>query len=222
MGSRGGRDMLNYLKRLWTWLKEGRYLFLFLILLLFPVFMNQLDRISIGFGLQDNIRIYGLALQITGTYFVIKSLSGKLNLFEGYGLGMFLINYLKRFPLKRKSKSVVIKGETADYSSKANNARVRVSPKEDLKEVIKYFEKEINHLYGQLKETHRELNNSIGAVKRRVSEIDSKFEQKINETNKKIKLSSVSNVWEEIFGIACLILGVILATVPDYVSRFLQ
>jgi hypothetical protein len=184
--------------------------------------MRYLDKIPIGYGLLDNIRIYGLALQITGTIYVIKSLSGKLNLFEGYGLGRFLINYLKRFPLKRKSKSVNFNVDPARMSTSAKDVRIRVSPKEDLKEVITYFEEEISYLHSKLKETSRELNNSIGAVKRRVSEIDRKFEQKIDETNKKIKSSSVSNVWEEIFGIACLILGVILATVPDYVSRLLQ
>ena len=214
--------MLTYFRRLWDWLKEGKYLFLFILLFLLPFFMRYLDKIPLGYGLQDNIRIYGLALQITGTIFVIKSLSGKLNLFEGYGLKGFILDYFKRFPFKTKRDAVMFNVDPARMSLRGKDVRVRVSPKEDLKEVIKYFEEEISYLHSQLKETNRELNKSISSVSTRVSQIDSKFEQKIDETNKKIKSSTVSNVWEEIFGIACLILGVILATVPDYVSRFLQ
>lgn len=213
--------MLNYFRRLWNWLREGKYLYFFFLLFSLPMFMSHLDEIPIGYGIQDNIRVYGLALQITGTVLVIKSLSGKLNLFEGYGLRGFLRNYFNKFPLKVKRESVIFNVDPARMSSRAKGARVRVSPKEDLKEVINYFEEEIRYLHSQLKETRRELDSSIGAVKRRVSEIDTKFERKIIETNKKIKSSSVSNVWEEIFGIACLILGVILATVPDYVSSIL-
>lgn len=213
--------MLTYCKRLWEWLKEGKYLYIFLILLLFSVFMNQLDRIPIGFGLEDNLRIYGLALQITGTYFVIRALSGKLNLFEGYGLKGFVRDYFKRFPCRLKKKSASVTIEPGKIVLRGGEVRVKGTPKEDLKEVIKYFQEEINFLHRELKKTHRELNNSIGAVKKSVNEIDGKFEQKITETNHKIKSSTVSNVWEEIFGIACLILGVILATVPDYVSSFL-
>ncbi len=70
-----------------NWIKEGKYLFFFIIIFLVTFLLDSIQ-IS-NFGTDDIIRFYGLLLQLTGTITVIYSLKGKLLIFKGYGLRKF-------------------------------------------------------------------------------------------------------------------------------------
>jgi hypothetical protein len=66
------------MKRLLTWLYAGRFIFLFLLIL---IAVRLVTQINLGLNPIDNIKIYGLVLQIIGALTIIYSLKQKLILF---------------------------------------------------------------------------------------------------------------------------------------------
>ena len=99
---------MNYLRRLADWLLEGKFLYLFIILI---ILLFQLDRLDIGLKLVDKIRVYGLLLQIGGTLTIVYSLKEKLILFKGHGFKTFFADYFKKFPGKQIKRTVKVRGQ---------------------------------------------------------------------------------------------------------------
>ncbi|MEK6783774.1 MAG: hypothetical protein AABY93_18890 [Bacteroidota bacterium] len=127
---------MKYLKRLADWLWEGKSLYLFII---FIILLFQLDKIDIGLRQVDNIRVYGLLLQLGGTLTIVYSLKEKLILFKGHGFRTFFADYFKRFPGKQIKRNVNINAQTGGLTFAGAEARITIGPKDDPKDIIRYF-----------------------------------------------------------------------------------
>ncbi len=208
--------MLSYLKRLGTWIEEGKYLFIFVAIL---ILVFQLDKINIGFKTVDNIRFFGLILQLTGTLTIVYSLKDKLFIFKGHGLAEFFGDYFKRFPLKKIERDYRLEGNATAYATATANARVVRKPKEDMKDIIRYFEEEVQYLHQRLADTKTEVKKAIDDLNTKIATLKNDFNKEIKSTKDLIKDSAVSNIWLESFGLACVFIGLILGTVPDIVEK---
>ena len=206
---------MNYVKRLANWIWEGKYLFLFLIII---GLVFQLNKVNIGFKPVDNVRFFGLLLQLVGTVTIIYSLKDKLFLFKGHGLSKFFANYFRRFPLKQIPKNYNLKAEAGGYSFATAEARGVIRPKEELKDIIRYFDEEIQYIHKRLADTKNKLSNDIQDLTTKVENIKNNLSKEIIEAKELMKDSAVSNIWLESFGLSCIFLGLILGTVPDIVA----
>lgn len=210
--------MTDYLKRLLSWISEGK--FFFILIILFVLFF-QLDKIFIAFKTVDNIRYYGLFLQLLGTVILVNSLKDKLFTFKNQGLLDFFINYFKKFPLKRVCMDCRLEGNATGHSTFAGNLRIVNKPTEDLKDIIRYLDEEFQYLNNKLDSEIKDLRKEFTDLNIKTSIIKNDLSKEINDTRKLIIDSSVSNIWSETFGLICLFIGLILGTAPDIIQYLL-
>lgn len=206
------------MKRYINWFLEGKFLFIFLILF---TLVFSLDRINIGIKTEDNIRIYGLFLQLVGSITLIYSLRDKLILFKGWKLMDFFKDYFKRFPRNKVHKILDLQSSIHGHTSVSGDLRGVARPKEDLKDIIRYVDGEFEYLHKRLAKLKNELKSDMNKIKRELSENKDKINQGLQETKKLISDSSVSNIWLDMFGIFTILTGIIYATIPDIIGKLI-
>jgi hypothetical protein len=206
------------MKRYINWFLEGKLLYLFLFLFLFVLL---LDRINLGYKTEDNIRFYGLFLQLIGSILLVYSLRDKLILFKGLGLIDFFKDYFKRFPINKAHKILDIQGSSHSHSTVSGDLRTVVRPKEDLKDIIRYVDEEFEYLQKRLAKLKNELKSDVNKIKRELSESKYKISQELQDTKMLISDSSVSNIWLDMFGIFTILTGIIYATIPDIIEKLI-
>lgn len=209
---------MSYLKRLYIWILEGKCLYIFLILL---VLAFSLNRINLGCNILDSVRYFGLALELGGTSILVHSIGDKLFIFKGYGLSKFLADYFRSIPLKRKPKHHSLKVETVSYSMTMGELRGTMRPKEDLKDIIRYFDGEIKYLHKKVNELKSKTDLDQHNLKSSLESLKTNLLGELTETKERIENSAVSNIWLELFGLSCIILGIIMATAPDLFEMLL-
>ncbi len=191
------------------WIWEGRYLYLILIFILISIILI-VKKVDIGYNPDNYIRIYGLLLQLVGTFTIVISLKKKLIIFEGYGLGKFIINYFRRYPGKKKVKKSGMKAETGVLLMTTSEIREINRPKEDIKDVIRYYDEEIVYLHNRLNKEKKKLENDIRTLRTDLGILDRVTDNKLKETRQLISNASVSTVWSDLFGVTLLLLGLFL------------
>ncbi len=210
---------MTYTKRILKWIWNGKYLYILIVVIFIVLFAGN---IKIGaLKTVDNIRIYGLILQLSGTLIIIFSLKAKLLLFKGYGLGTFLLNYFKTFPGIDAKHNYEMKVDMGGFSTITGDLRIVKRPTEDNKDIIRYFDEEIQYLHKRLAETKGELKTNIAEIKSNLDEIKINLGNKINETQQLISDSNISNIWVDSFGISIIFVGLIYGTVPDLVEKLI-
>ncbi|HRG10623.1 MAG TPA: hypothetical protein PLJ08_18755 [Cyclobacteriaceae bacterium] len=209
---------MDYLIRLWNWIREGKY-FYFFVTIIFLTF--QLDKIESGIKTIDSIRYMGLVLQLIGTSIIIYSLRDKLQLFKGHGLIELFINYFKGFPLRKRKIDSRLEGNAVAIAPATGHARLIKRPKEDLKEVIEHFQNEINELHKMFYQVDHKLITEVNDLNASIHNIKNRLTREINDTKVLIKESFVSNIWLDSFGLACLFWGIFLGTAPDIVEKLI-
>lgn len=212
------QDHMSYSRRLINWILEGKFLFIFLIIVFTAFFLNRID---IGCNTVDNIRFYGLLLELIGTYTLVSSLSDKLFTFKGYGLSRFFRDYFGSFPFRRIPKKYSMKAEAGAYSITMGDLRGVLRPKEDLKDIIRYFDGEIQYLHKKLAEAQQKLDVDLQSMRSKLEGVQIKLSKDIAETKGIMTDSAVSNIWLELFGLSCIILGLVMGTVPDIVQEII-
>ena len=208
---------MRYIKGLIIWIWEGKYLYS-LVAIIFVVTFADNFQIA-GLQTVDNIRVYGPFLQLTGTLTIVYSLRGKLLLFKGHGLWTFILNYFRSFPWTEKKKHYAMKADMGGYSMTTGDLRGVIRPKEDIKDVIRYLDEELQYVHKRLADTKTELKSNIETVKTDLSNLQSSLGKQIKETQKLISDSNVSNIWLDAFGISIIFVGLIYGTIPDIVEK---
>lgn len=207
---------MNYIKSIFKWIWQGKYLYtlvaiVFIVLLADKVYFSGLKRV-------DNIRVYGLFLQISGVLTIIYSLKEKLHLFEGFGLSNFIIKYFRSFPKKGEMKHYSLSGSAGGYSEVMAEIRGVIRPKEEINDVIRYFEEEIQYLNKKLAENNKELKKDMELIRTSLQDVKFSLRKQIEETNQLVSTSNVSNIWMDLFGVTITIVGLIYGTIPDIIE----
>lgn len=206
---------MTYLKRLGTWIWDGKYPLLIPIVLI----IFQLDEIN-G-NTEDNIRFYGLTLEIIGTLTIAYGLKDKILTFKGHGLTRHFIDHIKSFPILQRKRDFRLEGNaTMPMVTISGAARLIKKPKgDDLQDVIRYFEEEIKYLHDTDGKIRSEIRIAIDEFSTKLTTAKNNLRKEISDTKELIKESAISSIWLEVFGLSCLLLGLILGTVPDLVLK---
>jgi hypothetical protein len=207
-------DQNSYLIRLKTWILEGKYLFVFIILLFLPFILVKFEINETG------LKIIGLILQIIGAIPLILSLKDKSLLFGKDQFFRALFKYIKRFPGKLKVKNIDISGLTSGISITSFDPRVKISPKENFQDIIRYFEEEVKHLDDRISKDYYELNIKIQVLTEKLDSFNHDLNKNLKELETKMLIVNVSNVSRDFFGIFTIAYGLILATIPDLMEKF--
>ncbi|WP_373495309.1 hypothetical protein [Aquiflexum sp.] len=209
------------MKKLVTWLYAGRYIFYFISILIAVRFISQ---INVGLNPIDNIKIYGLALQIFGALTIINSLKQKLILFKGHGLIKLFTDWFRAFPFFRKKRTYNMSGNITLPSLKTTGEmKTTKRPNDkDIKDVIMYFDDEIQFLTKNINKTKTELKENISKVINDLDLVNNSLNEKISETRQKIIDTSVSNVWLDLFGVSSIIIGLIYSTIPELIFKIVN
>jgi|FLOH01.1.fsa_nt_gi hypothetical protein len=153
---------------------------------------------------------------------MVYSFKQRLVLFKGQGLLNFMWIYIKSFPIPRKGKisnmEIQIKGGPFLTGEIIDAKRPN---KENIDDVIDYFDREIKYLTEKLQKSEIKLNNELHLAKVSIEDLRSNFSGQINKTRKIIEDSSISNMWLDLFGIFNIIIGLICATIPDLVCKII-
>lgn len=209
--------LINYIQKVVQWILKGIYLWLMLFMVTYLAFYI-LENFSFHFQHKDIITGLALLLQIVGSYIVVLSLKKKMILFKGYGLGKLLMDYLKKFPSWGKRKiSATIAGTITGSATLNGKSRIDIDPNENFKDIIIYFKKQINDLYQKMEDNRIEILKSLRAHSDANEAFHKELNQKIEETNKRVADSSVSNIPLELFGIACIFVGTILGSLANVI-----
>jgi hypothetical protein len=205
------------MKRYIDWFKEGKFFFIYLILLAFII---ELDNLNVGFEIETNIRIYGLLLQLIGSITLVISLRERLILFKGWKLIDFFKDFFRRFP--SKGKHIYLNVNDSIHIQSSTNAEIRrlFNPSEDINETLRYFNEEINSLHEKLTKFRNELKLDLKKIDSKMEEHKSQISKELFETKKLVTDSSVSNIWLDLFGIFSILTGLVLATIPDIIAKF--
>lgn len=208
--------MKNFLA--WVW--EGKFLYLFIILV---TSIFQLDNINIGFKPVDNVRFWGLILQLIGTLTIVYSLKDRLILFKGQGLLKFFGDYFKNVPIRKKNRKVSINATSFSSSFATAKARIRkdINSISEIEDIINYFNEEVKYLHERVHETNLQLNSKVADLNTSITSLKNDFSTQITQTKQLLSDSAISNIWLESFGIACIFVGLILGTIPDIVVKFI-
>ena len=109
----------------------------------------------------------------------------------------------------------------SDYLIAIDEQRAVILPKENLNDIIRYFDEEVKHLHERLAKTEDELRKDIQIVKTELNVMKSDLGKQVQETKQLISDSNVSNVWLDVFGISIIFVGLIYGTVPDIVEKLI-
>lgn len=195
------------------WLWEGKALYSILIIFII-VFCTPKE--IIDFSQPENIRIFGLILQITGSFFILKSLINKLVLFKKHGLLAFFANYFKKCPLFKKPRTYSLSAKMAgEFKLNAEATVLRGSPKKSLEDLYIYFEERIENLESRFTKYQIETTNKIQEITQKLNMQNLENLKNIKEIKKLLETSQVSNVWSDLFGTASIIIGIIFSTIPQ-------
>lgn len=139
------------------------------------LFIFALDRINIGIKTEDNIRVYGLLLQLLWIIIVIYSLQDKLILFKEWKLSDFIKDYFKRFPFHKIHKNLDAQGGIFNSSFASGDIRPVVRPKEDLKDIVRYFDAEIENINKRLMRLSDEHRSDINMIENKLANYKTKL-----------------------------------------------
>ena len=198
-------------------IQEGFWLLLFFVIL---VLLFLIPLIQVGYIKTINsIRYYGLFLELVGMLFVIKSLKDKFLLFEGYGLGKFLWNWIRGLFKKQKPTIANIEGTAEGRAdAEADATVIKNLHGAELGEVVDYFQNEINRLDQKIVEIKRIGKIQKLELENEIAKLQSNLSRKIDKTELLVKDVNASNIWREMFGVGCIFLGLICGTAPELIN----
>ena len=218
------RMLFPWLKRLPTWLRETRKLWLFLFWVI--VICLVVDWLGYWLHLPEKQRLpyAGWLLECLGLYIVARDLGRRLELFDQDSLWKQVMQWLRRFPLLRQDDTVHLGAIGLTLESAVSNGRVKValpagaSDKEKIEFLVRQVDALDDALYkfvqtikGDIRKAQSELEDQLGQIR---AEIES--------VRDLLAKAQVGEIGLEVVGLGWILLGLTLATVPELVYHLTQ
>ena len=132
---------------------------------------------------------------------------------------MLVTGYSKRCPLKRIDTILDIQGSLVETSIATAECRAVIRPKEDFKDIIRFYDEEIEYLHSRIVATKNEIEKKINIVDHKNEGANISLSNKIIKTNKLISDSTVSSIGSDLYGVITIITGLIFATIPELIVK---
>lgn len=196
------------LKRTWSWIKEGQMLFFFILAIVIAIIIyctccNMLDE-------------YGNLLQILGLYFTAVGIGKKLNLLQKGHICDFFIDWLKRNPCS-EPKPYNMSANTGDLigevSGNATSSYRHVVKEGDFNDLKKYLDEQIEVLNKKIKHGDSNVLEKLKNVQNRLGLKINHIESQLSETSDKLDQAITPDLWQELFGLLIVALGIILTVI---------
>ena len=129
---------------------------------------------------------------------------------------------LVQIPFKENKRNTMTNISISEYSNAIDEFRGVIRPKEDIKDIIRYFDEEVKYLHKKLEKTKEELRTNILTINNELIDVKSDLGKKVQETKQLVSDSNVSNIWLDLFGISIIFVGLIYGTIPDIIEKFIQ
>jgi hypothetical protein len=196
------------LKRTWSWIKEGQMLFYFILAIVIAIIIyctccNMLDE-------------YGNLLQILGLYFTAVGIGKKLNLLQKGHICDFFIDWLKRNPFSG-NRHYHISAEVGDLNYEVSGGisfdHKRVVKEGDFNDLKDYLDEQIDALNKKIKLGDSNVLEKLKKVENRLGSKINHIESQLSETSDKLDQAITPDLWQELFGLLIVALGIILTVI---------
>lgn len=163
--------------------------------------------------------LYAVILQGIGAIIIIWGVNNRLKESTKESLLRNLKNDFSKFPPVQRKRNVNVKMEGAGITITANPAHAFATKNKDsfkdISEVVEYFNKQVTELNTRIGRVHKELSREISTSSNKLLAIQNENKNEIHRIKKGIEDSNTSNVYLDVFGASCLIIGLILTAIQQ-------
>ena len=199
---------MNYLQRIWYWLKYPWPLHVFPLLIL--IHLGVLNCFT------PHIKIINLwfstGFQVVGGILILWAIDSNLNIISNSSIKNSIIKWIKSFPLK--PKSTTLEPQCIVNSSSFGKAKLSVTPKMNtLEDKIDFLFQEVKRVDEDKQEIRKEFFERVHQSERKMAELEKNYNFKIKEIMSKINDVTIGGIKLEIFGVLCIIYGLFIPVV---------
>ena len=213
--------MNTWLHRLWTWLSEVPTFWTFATVLVGAVSLPVL----VLPATEDALRIAGLLLQLLGIAVVAYTLRGRGKLFGRLPVLTFARDWFARIPRFRPKTIVLEASACASASASASaDATVWRGPRIDqpIEAQLDAIRENLATVRDQLTKLESRTSGRLAQITDAIEAERSQRTVQLRENREKIEELATSSLYLEVAGIAWLVSGVVLATIPAELSQALN
>ncbi|ABQ24999.1 Maf family protein [Geotalea uraniireducens] len=194
---------MKVIKRLYKWSIEPWPLHLF------PVFVS-VHLFSLRIFQSHNQIInsnFSAAFQIIGGLIIIWVINSNLGIVSKTSIKNSIFDWLKRFPLIAKQKSVNLQVDSLLSASGIYDARL-IPGHKNTEEKVEFLLQEVNRIHDKIDKTRDELKRDIRTSEDRISIKINTIKTDINEINTNLKAAIVGGVKAEALGVLTVAYGI--------------
>lgn len=215
------RKISARLRNLGRVIRDGWPIGLFLV----GCLVAWLVAVPFGESLQEKLQWSGWALQIFGLWTVAKGIRDTRKQFGRPSARDWLITWLKRIP-KALSKPTDVSGTgtTAEASAVARgpSSRLGVRPDASVEEKLEALEKRLDNLEENVNEVRSEMRKKVSQLKKDLSKERRERAKEASKLKRQLEDLSVGGLTLEAVGVAWLLLGITLSSLPGEVASLLS
>ena len=199
---------MNYLQRIWYWLKYP-----------WPLHVCPL-LIGIHLGVLNYFAIHAKVInlwfstgfQVVGGALILLAIDSNLNIISNSSIKNSIIKWIKSFPLKRKSSTLEVQGIA--HSNSFGKARLSVTPKMNtLEDKIDFLFQEIKRVDEDKQEIRKEFSERVHKSEQKIIALEKSYSFQINEIKSKINEVTIGGIKLEVLGVLCIVYGLFIPVV---------
>jgi gas vesicle protein len=142
--------------------------------------------------------------QIAGMIFVVWGINNR----SKYYLEKSLIAQFLDWVVKPKPKNYYLQVQDGHHRHTSDAARLKALPKENLKEIIKWIDKEIDDLHNLIQKTKSDLNDDLKKQFTEVKKDIEELKRKTEDQKKHFAKGQIDFIPGEIIGVIMIITGI--------------
>ncbi len=170
----------------------------------------------------DKIKLFGAGLQVLGAMTIVLSLHSKHLLFSSRENFVDMIKeYFKNFPLFKKSFTLEVQKGGFKLHSPEVELSFKKRPKENIKDVIRYFDEEVEKLNQKFSRIKKSINKETSMREKEMLALKNETGREVEDAKNLLKRSMMSSFYSDLFGVFSILIGVIYGTIPELVETCL-
>lgn len=163
--------------------------------------------------------LYAVVLQGIGAIILIWGVNERLIASSKESLLQHLKNDFSKFPPVQKKKNMTVTLERGEVTISAFPLHAFATKNKDsfkdISEVVEYFNKHVTELNTRIGKAHKELSREISTSSNKLLAVQNENKNEILRIKRGIEESNTSNVYLDVFGASCLIIGLILSAIQQ-------
>lgn len=208
--------MINWLKRLWTWIKESGLTGMSLIAL-FPLLAWTLFWPT---PTEFRLRLVGLIVQLCGVGTVAKGLSDTRKLFGRPSAFQSAWQWFRRFPpFSLKPINIYMQGIVSAETVGRPTVWINIAPATSVEQRLSALESNLIAVNQKTIELQNQMNGAVGNTEKALAEERNSREQTDQQIQRKLELTETGGLHLSIVGIIWLCCGLVLATMPNEIVQ---